>query len=117
MAKYVAIGTICCYPKFTPVPFREDDLWLGYPEETNAPYGLAKKMLVICPLRAAYSVWPREAQKWANTRHLRVGVVHGSPRSPAEEYLLTREQFADVGTVFEVGFMRSEEHTSELQSH
>ncbi len=45
--KYVAIGTICCYPKFTPVPFREDDLWSGYPEETNAPYGLAKKMLLV----------------------------------------------------------------------
>src|SRR5262245_53627604 len=44
--KYVAIGTICSYPKFTPVPFREDELWNGYPEETNAPYGLAKKMLL-----------------------------------------------------------------------
>lgn len=47
VAKYVAIGTICCYPKFTPVPFREEDLWIGYPEETNAPYGLAKKMLLV----------------------------------------------------------------------
>ena len=45
--KFVAIGTICCYPKFTPVPFREEDLWKGYPEETNAPYGLAKKMLLV----------------------------------------------------------------------
>ncbi len=45
--KFVALGTICCYPKFTPVPFREDDLWIGYPEETNAPYGLAKKMLLV----------------------------------------------------------------------
>jgi GDP-L-fucose synthase len=45
--KFVAIGTICAYPKFTPVPFREDDLWDGYPEETNAPYGLAKKMLLV----------------------------------------------------------------------
>jgi GDP-L-fucose synthase len=45
--KYVAIGTICCYPKFTPVPFREAELWNGYPEETNAPYGLAKKMLLV----------------------------------------------------------------------
>ncbi len=44
--KFVTIGTICAYPKFTPVPFREDDLWNGYPEETNAPYGLAKKMLL-----------------------------------------------------------------------
>ncbi|MBG0771563.1 MAG: GDP-L-fucose synthase [Anaerolineaceae bacterium] len=45
--KFVAIGTVCAYPKFTPVPFQEDDLWLGYPEETNAPYGLAKKMLLV----------------------------------------------------------------------
>ena len=45
--KFVAIGTVCAYPKFTPVPFREDDLWIGYPEETNAPYGLAKKMLLV----------------------------------------------------------------------
>ncbi|HEX8966298.1 MAG TPA: GDP-L-fucose synthase [Chloroflexota bacterium] len=45
--KFVAIGTICAYPKFTPTPFREDDLWAGYPEETNAPYGLAKKMLLV----------------------------------------------------------------------
>jgi GDP-L-fucose synthase len=45
--KFVAIGTICAYPKFTEVPFKEDDLWNGYPEETNAPYGLAKKMLLV----------------------------------------------------------------------
>jgi GDP-L-fucose synthase len=45
--KFVALGTICCYPKFAPVPFREDDVWNGYPEETNAPYGLAKKMLLV----------------------------------------------------------------------
>lgn len=45
--KFVAISTICAYPKFTPVPFQEDDLWSGYPEETNAPYGLAKKMLLV----------------------------------------------------------------------
>lgn len=45
--KFVAIGTVCAYPKFTPVPFREDDIWNGYPEETNAPYGLAKKMLLV----------------------------------------------------------------------
>jgi GDP-L-fucose synthase len=47
VAKLVAIGTVCSYPKFAPVPFREDDLWNGYPEETNAPYGLAKKMLLV----------------------------------------------------------------------
>src|SRR5437899_1365183 len=45
--KFVAIGTVCAYPKHTPVPFREDELWNGYPEETNAPYGLAKKMLLV----------------------------------------------------------------------
>ncbi len=45
--KFVALGTVCAYPKFTPVPFSEDDIWEGYPEETNAPYGLAKKMLLV----------------------------------------------------------------------
>jgi GDP-L-fucose synthase len=45
--KFVCVGTICSYPKFTPVPFREEDFWNGYPEETNAPYGLAKKMLLV----------------------------------------------------------------------
>jgi GDP-L-fucose synthase len=47
VAKVVTVGTICSYPKFTPVPFREEELWSGYPEETNAPYGLAKKMLLV----------------------------------------------------------------------
>lgn len=47
VAKFVGVGTVCSYPKFTPVPFKEDDLWGGYPEETNAPYGLAKKMLLV----------------------------------------------------------------------
>ena len=47
VGKFVAIGTICAYPKFTPLPFKEEDLWNGYPEETNAPYGLAKKMLLV----------------------------------------------------------------------
>jgi GDP-L-fucose synthase len=47
VSKFVSTGTICSYPKHTPVPFREDDLWNGYPEETNAPYGLAKKMLLV----------------------------------------------------------------------
>jgi GDP-L-fucose synthase len=47
LRKLVALGTICSYPKFAPVPFREEDLWNGYPEETNAPYGLAKKMLLV----------------------------------------------------------------------
>ena len=47
IGKFVAIGTVCAYPKFVPVPFHEDDLWNGYPEETNAPYGLAKKMMLV----------------------------------------------------------------------
>jgi len=47
VSKFVNVGTICSYPKFTPVPFKEEDLWNGYPEETNAPYGLAKKMLFV----------------------------------------------------------------------
>lgn len=47
VSKFVCIGTVCAYPKFTPVPFREEDLWVGYPEETNAPYGIAKKALLV----------------------------------------------------------------------
>ncbi|MCC6164907.1 MAG: GDP-L-fucose synthase [Acidobacteria bacterium] len=47
VAKFLTVGTICAYPKFTPVPFKEEDLWRGYPEETNAPYGLAKKLLLV----------------------------------------------------------------------
>jgi GDP-L-fucose synthase len=47
VGKFTALGTVCAYPKFTPVPFKENDLWMGYPEETNAPYGLAKKMMLV----------------------------------------------------------------------
>jgi GDP-L-fucose synthase len=47
VAKFIGVGSICAYPKFTPVPFKEEDLWNGYPEETNAPYGLAKKLLLV----------------------------------------------------------------------
>ncbi len=47
LKKFVATGTICAYPKFAPIPFKEDDIWAGYPEETNAPYGLAKKMMLV----------------------------------------------------------------------
>jgi GDP-L-fucose synthase len=47
VGKFIATGTVCAYPKFTPVPFKEDDIWNGYPEETNAPYGLAKKMMLV----------------------------------------------------------------------
>ena len=53
--KLVMVGTVCSYPKFTPVPFREDDLWNGYPEETNAPYGVAKKALLVGAARTARS--------------------------------------------------------------
>lgn len=56
VAKFVCVGTICAYPKHTPVPFREDQLWNGYPEETNAPYGLAKKMLLV-QLQAYRQQW------------------------------------------------------------
>lgn len=58
LKKFVQVGTICAYPKFTPVPFREEDLWTGYPEETNAPYGIAKKaLLVMCQAyRAQYGL-------------------------------------------------------------
>src|SRR5439155_18153294 len=58
LKKFVQVGTICAYPKFTPVPFKEEDLWNGYPEETNAPYGVAKKaLLVMCQsYRAQYGL-------------------------------------------------------------
>ena len=55
--KFVAIGTVCAYPKFTPVPFKEDDLWNGYPEETNAPYGLAKKMMLVQAQAYRAAIW------------------------------------------------------------
>ena len=55
--KFVAVGTICAYPKFTPVPFREELLWEGYPEETNAAYGLAKKMLLVQGAGIPAAVW------------------------------------------------------------
>ncbi len=57
MGKFIALGTVCAYPKFTPVPFHEDDLWNGYPEETNAPYGLAKKMLLVQATGVPPAVW------------------------------------------------------------
>ena len=55
--KFVCAGTICSYPKFTPVPFREEELWNGYPEETNAPYGLAKKMMLVQPAGLPRTIW------------------------------------------------------------
>ena len=56
-SKFVALGTICSYPKHTPVPFKEEDLWNGYPEETNAPYGLAKKMLLVQAAGLSRAIW------------------------------------------------------------
>jgi nucleoside-diphosphate-sugar epimerase len=63
LKKFVQVGTICAYPKFTPVPFKESDLWSGYPEETNAPYGIAKKaLLVMCQAyREQYGLNSRHA--------------------------------------------------------
>ena len=82
--KFVQIGTVCSYPKFTPVPFREDDLWNGYPEETNAPYGLAKKMLLVQgqAYRAAVRLRrhpPDPGEPVRPRRQLRPGLV---PRDP-----------------------------------
>ena len=74
VGKFVAIGTICAYPKFTPVPFREEDLWNGYPEETNAPYGLAKKMMLV--QLQAYR------QQYGIERHLPAA---GEPVRPARQ--------------------------------
>ncbi len=78
--KFVQVGTVCAYPKFTPVPFREDDLWNGYPEETNAPYGLAKKMLLVQgqAYRAAVRLQrdpPAAGQPLRPGRQLRPGVA------------------------------------------
>ncbi len=78
------VGTICAYPKFTPVPFREDDLWNGYPEETNAPYGLAKKMLLVQgqAYRAAVRLQrdlPAAGQPLRPGRQLRPGIVARHP--------------------------------------
>ena len=82
--KFVQIGTVCSYPKFTPVPFREDDLWNGYPEETNAPYGLAKKMLLVQgqAYRAAVRLQrhpPDPRQPLRPRRQLRPGLVARDP--------------------------------------
>ncbi len=88
-SKFVQIGTICSYPKFTPVPFREDDLWNGYPEETNAPYGLAKKMLLVQgqAYRAAVRLRrhpPDPGQPVRPGRQLRPGQLARHPRADQE---------------------------------
>ena len=74
IAKTVIAGTICAYPKFAPVPFREDDLWNGYPEETNAPYGIAKRLLLV--QSQAYRAAVRRQQHRA---------VPGQPLRPARQ--------------------------------
>ena len=87
--KFVQIGTVCSYPKFTPVPFREDDLWNGYPEETNAPYGLAKKMLLVQgqAYRAAVRLQrhpPAPGQPLRPGRQLRPGQLARHPGADQE---------------------------------
>ena len=87
--KFVTIGTVCAYPKFTPVPFHEDDLWDGYPEETNAPYGLAKKMLLVQgqAYRAAVRVQrhpPDPGQPLRPGRQLRPGELARHPGADQE---------------------------------
>ena len=87
--KFVQIGTVCSYPKFTPVPFREDDLWNGYPEETNAPYGLAKKMLLVQgqAYRAQYGFDvdpPHSGQPVRSGRQLRPGLLARHPGAHQE---------------------------------
>ena len=73
VAKVVVAGTICAYPKFAPVPFREDDLWNGYPEETNAPYGVAKKLLLVQAqaYREQYGLQQRHAVSGQHVRAAR----------------------------------------------
>ena len=75
LKKFVQVGTICAYPKFTPVPFREEDLWNGYPEETNAPYGIAKKALLV--MLQAYR------QQYGTKRHLSAA---GEPVRPGRQF-------------------------------
>ena len=87
--KFVTIGTVCAYPKFTPVPFHEDDLWNGYPEETNAPYGLAKKMLLVQgqAYRAQYGFerhLPDPGQPLRPGRQLRPGQLARHPGAHPE---------------------------------
>ena len=89
VAKFVQIGTVCSYPKFTPVPFHEDDLWNGYPEETNAPYGLAKKMLLVQgqAYRAQYGFDvdpPHPGQPVRPGRQLRPGLLARHPGAHQE---------------------------------
>ena len=86
VAKTVVLGTICAYPKFTPVPFREDDLWNGYPEETNAPYGIAKKALLVQgqAYRQQYglnAIFLLAGQSLRPARQLRPALVARHPRA------------------------------------
>ena len=85
LKKFVQVGTICAYPKFTPVPFREDDLWQGYPEETNAPYGIAKKALpgdapgLPATIRAERNLSPAGESLWTG-RQFRSEFLARHPR-------------------------------------
>ena len=87
VSKFVALGTVCAYPKFTPTPFKEDDLWNGYPEETNAPYGLAKKMLLV------QSQTYREQYGWNSIFLLPVNLY--GPRDNFDPEQLARDPRAD----------------------
>src|SRR5256884_2436479 len=143
--KFVAVGTVCAYPKFTPVPFKEDDLWNGYPEETNAPYGLAKKMMLVQSqaYRQQYgfnSIFLLPANLYgpgdkfdAETSHVIPALIHkclearrkgsdfievwGSGKA-SREFLYVEdcaEGIVKAAALYDESD-RSEEHTSELQS-
>ena len=91
VAKFVALGTVCAYPKFTPVPFHEADLWNGYPEETNAPYGLAKKMLLVQTPGLSSAIrlqlhLPASRQSIRPARQLRSGELARYPRAHPQMY-------------------------------
>jgi GDP-L-fucose synthase len=88
--KFVAIGTVCAYPKFTPVPFKEEELWNGYPEETNAPYGIAKKMLLM--QAQAY----REQYGFDAIFLLPVNLYGPGDKDDLEGRMLSRRSYASV---------------------
>jgi GDP-L-fucose synthase len=99
--KVVLVGTVCAYPKFTPVPFREEDLWSGYPEETNAPYGLAKKMLLVQAqaYRAQYgtnAIYLLPANLYGPGDHFDLQNSHVIPSLIHKFHLAVKEQREDV---------------------
>src|SRR3989442_1404900 len=93
--KFVGIGTVCAYPKFTPVPFHEDDLWNGYPEETNAPYGLAKKRQLVGLICEAFDF--RGEIRWDTTK------PNGQPRRSLDVSRAEREFGFRASTNFAAG--------------